>query len=136
MQDKPNTKKTTILIIDDEKAVCVSLKFVLARIKNYEILTTTSPIEGIKLAEENHPDLILLDIIMPEMDGTEVATRLANNLSTKNIPIAFVSVLAEKQDLEDKGGIIGGHPFISKPVNIKSLLASIDSLLQETPTNN
>ncbi|MEK6715783.1 MAG: response regulator [Candidatus Omnitrophota bacterium] len=132
MKNESCYRKAKILIIDDEKSVCKLLKFIMERTKKYEVWATTSPIEGINLAKRNHPDLILLDIIMSEMDGTEVAVRLSDDPSTKDILIVFVSVLANQQEIENKKGFIGGHPFISKPLNTKILMARIESLLKET----
>lgn len=127
-------KKSKILIIDDEEDVCVYLKSILERTGKFEAYSTTSPIEGIALAKDKHPDMILLDIMMPEMDGTEVAVHLNEDSETKDILIVFVSVLVQPQDLKEKNGVIGGHPFISKPIDKDELIARIETLLQETHT--
>jgi two-component system cell cycle response regulator/two-component system alkaline phosphatase synthesis response regulator PhoP/putative two-component system response regulator len=124
-------KKAKILIIDDEEDVCVYLKSILERTGKFEVFATTSPIEGIELAKTRHPDLILLDIMMPEMDGTYVAEQLHNKSSTRDILIVFVTVLAKQKDVEESGGLIGGHPFIAKPIQKEELVARIESLLQE-----
>lgn len=140
MTDESSSRKAKILIIDDEKTTCELLKSTMERTKKYEVWSTTSPSEGIDLAKKYRPDLILLDIVMPEMDGTEVATRLGDDPSTKNILIVFVSVLANQEEVDSKKGVIGGHPFISKPLNTKILMARIDSLLEDaniiTPNEN
>ncbi|PIQ88996.1 MAG: hypothetical protein COV72_05425 [Candidatus Omnitrophica bacterium CG11_big_fil_rev_8_21_14_0_20_42_13] len=126
-------KKAKILIIDDEKTMCASLKSFLERTGKYEIYSTTSPIEGINLAKKKQPDLILLDIIMAEMDGSEVAAYLSDDPSTKDILILFVSVLVNREEVEKNKGLVGGRPFISKPLDIKKLMARIESLLQVPP---
>lgn len=125
-------KKAKILIIDDEEDVCVYLKSILDRTRKFEVCSTTSPIEGIALAKSNHPDLILLDVLMPEMDGTEVAEKLRDSLSTKDILIVFVTVLAKREDIEENEGKIGGHPFIAKPIQKEELIGRIETLLHET----
>ncbi|MFC1646559.1 two-component system response regulator [Candidatus Omnitrophota bacterium] len=124
-------KKAKILIIDDEKDICDSLGRILERTGKYEVWTTTSPIKSISLAKKNHPDLILLDIIMPEMNGAIVAERLAKDPSTKDIRIAFVTVLAGQKEIKKGYGLIGGHPFISKPFSKEKILERIEFLLQE-----
>jgi CheY-like chemotaxis protein len=124
-------KKAKILIIDDEEDICVHLKSILERTKNYEVWSTTNPREGIELAKDHHPDLILLDVLMPEMDGTEVAEQLREESSTKVILIVFVTVLAQRGAIEENEGLIGGHPFIAKPILKEDLLARIESLLQQ-----
>lgn len=125
-------KKPKILIIDDEKDVCAYLGSILERTGKFEVLVTTSPNEGIALAKTRHPDLILLDIIMSEMDGTEVAEELYNDSSTRGILVAFVTVLASRKDVEQNEGMIGGHPLISKEIGKEELIARIESLLHET----
>ncbi|MCX5713380.1 MAG: response regulator, partial [Candidatus Omnitrophica bacterium] len=100
-----NYKKARILIIDDEEDVCVYLKSILERTGKFEAWATTSPIEGIELAKRVHPDMILLDIMMPEMDGTEVAERLHKDDEAKNILVVFVSVLVSPRDIKESGGM-------------------------------
>ncbi|MCX5697346.1 MAG: response regulator [Candidatus Omnitrophica bacterium] len=124
-------RKTKILIIDDEEDVCVYLKSILERTGKFEASATTSPIEGIELAKSTHPDVILLDIIMSEMDGTEVAAQLYEDHDTRDILVIFVSVLVKPQDLKENEGKIGGHPFISKPLDKDDLIARLETLLQE-----
>lgn len=126
----PRDKKARILIIDDEKDIGVYLKAKMERTGKFEAWATTSPYDGISLAREHHPDLILLDIMMPEMDGTEVAERLSSDRSTKDILIVFFSVLADRQDVEKNDGTIGGRPFIPKNIEGKEVVAHIESLLQ------
>ncbi len=124
--------KAKILIIDDERDTCDFLERILERTGKYEVWATTSPIESISLAKKNHPDLILLDIIMPEMDGTTVAERLAKDSRTRDILIAFVSVLAGQKEIDKGEGIIGGHPFIPKPFSKDQILERVESLLQKS----
>lgn len=124
-------RKAKILIIDDEEDTCIYLKSILERTRKFEVLASTDPVEGIALAKNNHPDLILLDIIMPEMDGTQVAEHLSNDHTTKDILIVFFSVLASPQEVEENEGTIGGHPFISKPIVKEELIARLESLLHE-----
>jgi two-component system alkaline phosphatase synthesis response regulator PhoP len=124
--------KPKILIIDDEEDVCVYLKSILERTGKFEVWATASPGEGIALAKSNRPDLILLDIIMPEMDGTEVAEELQKTPSTRDILVVFVTVLAKREDVEGCEGIIGGHPFLCKTLDREEFIARIESLLHET----
>jgi len=81
-----------ILIIDDQKDNLISIEAVIGiNITNCKVLTALSGKQGIKLAKEEQPDTILLDIIMPEMDGYEVCKQLKEDLSTKHIPIILIS---------------------------------------------
>lgn len=124
-------KRAKILIIDDEEDICAHLKSILGRTGKFQVWATTHPAEGIALAKSNHPDLILLDLIMPEMDGTQVAESLHDDPSTKDILIVFSSVLADPRFIERHGGVVGGHPFISKFVVKEELIARLEALLQE-----
>jgi len=122
-------KKTKILIIDDEEDICHFLKSGLERTKKFEVLTSTQADRGIVLAKTFHPDLILLDISMPEMDGSQVAEALRADTSTKDIPVVFLTALARKEEVEEGSGMIGGHLFIAKPVETKELIDRIESIL-------
>ena len=121
--------KAKILIIDDEEDICIYLKSILERTGKFNVLASMSPTDGLNLAKSFHPDLILLDIVMSGMDGTVVAEHLAKDESTKDILVAFVSVLAKANEV-DESGMIGKHHFIAKPIAKDELVARIESLLQ------
>ena len=124
--------KKKILMIDDEEDFCFFTKKNLDKTREFEVIIETSAIQGIKTAIEQKPDLILLDIIMPELDGSEVAFRLVNDLRTKDIPIIFLTCLAEEKELGRYDGLnlVGGRPFIAKPCNISDLVKVIKEVLE------
>jgi len=104
--------RNSILIVDDEKS---NLKFLSSILRaDYTIYTAKSGEDAIKKAEELLPDLILLDIIMPEIDGHEVAAALKKSRKTKEIPIIFISSLGSSED-EEKGLTLEAVDYISKP---------------------
>jgi CheY-like chemotaxis protein len=121
--------KTRILVIDDEDIVCESIRLTLEATGNYEVMSSTSGSEGLRLAEIHQPDLVLLDIMMPEMSGAEVAERLVKNDKTCDIPIAFITGLLTKDDVEKRQGFIHGFLFISKPLTPSDLVAQVESVL-------
>lgn len=127
-------KPWKILIVDDEEDICHYLKSILEKTKKFQVWITTDPAEGITLAKSNHPDLVLLDIIMPGIDGSEVAERLKSDPTTRDILIVFLSVLALREDIEKNGGVIGGHPFIAKSFTKDELITRLEELLQERST--
>ena len=129
-KSKPSISKKTILVIDDEEDFCYFVKLNLEETGNYEVLTATSGVEGIKKAINFQPDIILLDIIMPNMTGTQVAEALLNNKSTKNIPIIFVTAIAKRSEVGRKDEKIGGRLFMFKPVQFDDLMTEIDSQLK------
>ena len=123
--------KTKILMIDDEKDFTHFMKLNLESTEEFEVCVTDSGSQGIQLAKKERPDLILLDIFMPEMDGTAVAEKLLEDLSTKDIPIIFVTAVVTKQDVVSKGGLIGGRHVLAKPVTTQEMISSIRMVLQE-----
>jgi CheY-like chemotaxis protein len=129
-KSKPSISKKTILVIDDEEDFCYFVKLNLEETGNYEVLTATSGAEGIKKAINYQPDIILLDIIMPNMTGTQVAEELLNNKSTKNIPIIFVTAIAKRSEVGRRDEKIGGRLFMFKPVRFDDLMTEIDTQLK------
>ena len=108
-----DSKQATILIVDDQPANIHALAALLK--KDYRILTATRGEKALELAAQAPlPDLILLDIVMPDMDGHEVCCRLKNDEATKAIPIIFVTALGEERD-EEHGLNLGAADYISKP---------------------
>ncbi len=121
--------RTKILMIDDEEDLAFFVRVNLEKTGKFTVLTATRGLEGIKLAKSEKPDLILLDLVMPEMDGGQVAAQLLANTSTKNIPIIFLTALAEKEQVEAYEGKIGGRDYIAKPVTSEELIVRIESVL-------
>lgn len=119
-----------ILIIDDEEDFRFFVKGNLENTEEFHVLEAASGKEGIKIATEEKPDLILLDISMPEMSGEEVSKRLSKIPETNKTPILFFTALITKNEIED-GEIsnIAGHKFIAKPIATKQLVAAINNTL-------
>ena len=124
-----NEKKTDILIIDDEADFCHFIKLNLESTNQYTVYTATSGRKGIQMAKSRRPDLILLDVFMPEMDGTMVAEHLLEDASTRDIPIIFLTAVATKRDVTGGGGMIGGRHMIAKPVSTNDLISTVRSVL-------
>ena len=106
------TKKNSLLIIDDSTANITLLHKILA--EEYIIYAAKSGEEGIKIAFEQIPDIILLDIIMPDMDGFEVLSNLKEDDRTRAIPVIFISGLNSAES-EEKGLLLGASDYIVKP---------------------
>ena len=127
-----NKKKTRILIVDDEERNVKLLEAQLS-VSGYEVLTAHSGNQGVIEAEDNLPDLIILDFMMPDMSGAQVALRLKENPDTKNIPIIFLTSILKKDFLDKEiVNIIGNQVFIAKPVGKKELIQTIESVLKES----
>lgn len=104
--------KQTVLAIDDVPANLKLLGEILA--PEYRFLVATSGAQGLDIASAKQPDLILLDVMMPEMDGYEVCARLKANPLTQSIPVIFITALKEETD-EEKGLEIGAIDYVTKP---------------------
>jgi two-component system cell cycle response regulator len=115
-----------VLLIDDIEA---NRKLIGAQLAHeyYTVRTAASGEEGISLARAEEPDIILLDVMMPGMDGYEVCRRLKTDEATRHVPIVFVSALDERVD-RLKGLELGAEDFLTKPVNTAQLLARMRSL--------
>jgi DNA-binding response OmpR family regulator len=119
-------KKKKILIIDDEEGFTLMVKMGLEHTGKYEVRTETKGTNGFDAAREFKPDLILLDVVMPDVQGGEVAYQLKNNHLTSNIPIVFLTAIATKDETEELGEVIGGHPVIAKEAELKELINCIE----------
>jgi len=117
-----------ILVVDDEEEVLTHLSNILKR-ANYEVTATTKGKEATELAMKLRPDLIILDIVMPDMGGSEVSSILAANPSTANIPIIFLTGILTKQEEEAIGSKTGKHYVIAKPITGKELLEIVGKVL-------
>ena len=122
-------RKAKVLIIDDEEDFCHFVKLNLERSGKFQVWASTKAVTGINTAKIQQPDVILLDILMPEMDGAQVAENLLNDEATKKIPIIFLTALAQRKEVEDSSGIIGGRTFIAKPVTQDELIKRIEEAI-------
>lgn len=118
--------KRKILIIDDEEFFTKLVRLNLEKTGKYEVRAENKGTDGLAAAREFKPDLILLDILMEDMEGSEVAVQLQNDASTKDIPVVFLTAVVKKEELENGSGVIGGHPFIAKPVSTAELVNCIE----------
>jgi len=105
-------KKNSILIVDDELLNLKMLRSILH--DEYTVFTAKDGQTAIEIATDEKPDLILLDILMPEMDGYEVLTKLKNDTETRHIPVIFITGLDSKSE-EEKGLSMDAADYISKP---------------------
>lgn len=121
------TQQKTILIIDDEPALCVTVKMRLER-HNYNVLTALGAKEGLEKIKEHKPDLVILDIMMPEMDGFEVCRRIKRDAEISSIPVVMLTALGLEEDTK-KAFAMGAEGYLVKPVSEESLLSTIKQLL-------
>lgn len=114
----------TILVVDDVVSNVLLLRVLLTNEK-FKVITASNGKEALSQAVNAHPDLILLDVMMPEMNGFEVAERLKSDPETQNIPIIFLTALNTTADIV-KGFKVGANDFISKPFNKEELVIRVN----------
>ncbi|MFH1753689.1 MAG: response regulator [Candidatus Omnitrophota bacterium] len=125
-------KRKKLLLVDDEPDILAVMAAIL-RNGGYDVIQARSGEEALSLAEAQKPDLILLDIKMPGMDGVKTTDALKNNPKTKNIPIAYLTNLVEEDEVLDGhvlGSRIGGLYFIPKTYGSEKILELVKENLE------
>ncbi len=124
------SKKHTILIVDDTKA---NINILLSLLSSYDVVVALSGKEALKMVKKNEIDIILLDIMMPDMDGYEVCEILKSKQKTKDIPVLFITAKTDEDSIE-KAYDIGGVDYVTKPFKSKELIARIKTHLKLNET--
>jgi len=119
-----NNKK--VLIIDDEVAFTNVVKLTLEGKEGYEVCVENDPRMAVATARKFWPDIIVLDVVMPELDGGEVHTQLKADPVLKHIPIIFLTAIVRKKEVDEHQGMIGGRFFLAKPVSTDALIGAIE----------
>ncbi|MBI5567651.1 MAG: response regulator [Chloroflexi bacterium] len=116
-----------ILVIDDDQGVLQLVKLILSH-EGHQVLVAADGFQGLKIARQQRPDLILLDLMLPGIDGFEVCSRLRQDSSTANVPVLIVS--AKSQDTDRSAGAkVGANGYLTKPYQRSELLAQIEVFL-------
>jgi two-component system alkaline phosphatase synthesis response regulator PhoP len=119
--------KRKILVVDDEKELVKLVTFNLS-IAGYNVLSAKNGIEALEISEQENPDLIILDIMLPRIDGWEVCRRLRQNPHTANIPIIMLSALSEVDD-KLRGFDLGIDDYVTKPFSPRELVVRVKRVL-------
>lgn len=118
-----------VMIVDDEPDIRRLVSFTLAR-HGYEVVEAEDGLAAVELAEREGPDLILMDVMMPVMNGYEAVQRLRDNEGTSHIPVVMLS--AKSQRAEVQAGLdSGAREYICKPFTPKDLVAQVTKYLEE-----
>ena len=122
-QKKAKVRTRSILVVEDDETTLIMLDKVLSG-AGYKVITASNGIDALGLARDKRPDLLILDIVLPGLDGILVASRLKDDPKTRDIPIIFFSSL-EVKDIENRKDASSDWRFLRKPCNREELLQEI-----------
>jgi len=124
--------KKKILVVDDETSITRLLKLNLEKGGAFIVRTENEGSKTLAAAKEFKPDLILLDVMMPDIDGGDVAAIIQADPVLRSVPIVFLTAAVKKEEIEAKGGMVGGFPYIAKPLDLKGVTDVIERTLAGT----
>ena len=122
-----------ILVIEDDPASLRLMQYILEH-KGYEVLTAVNGLDGLKKARNKEPDLILLDVMLPGMDGFDICYHLRAEPQTAKLPILMLSAKAREVD-RDTGLKVGADYYITKPVAPAEIISNVEALLAQGEHN-
>src|SRR4029450_7811723 len=126
--DSINDSARRILIIDNDKNTTYLVKILLEKTGRYLVFEENQPTRAHQTARNFRPDLIFLDVIMPDRDGAEIAAQIRSDPELQHTPIIFLTALVTRAEA-NAGLHIDGHPFLAKPINIQELIKTIEEHL-------
>jgi CheY-like chemotaxis protein len=121
-----DNEKKRILVVDDEPSITRLLKLNLEQTGDYEVATENVPKAALATAEEFRPELILLDVMMPDLDGGDLAAAFQTSPTTKGVPVVFLTATVTREEVRARHGLVGGLPFLAKPVNLHEVLGCLE----------
>ena len=124
--------KETILVVDDEEDILELVRYNLSR-EGYRVSCATTGEAGLELAQSEHPDLVLLDLMLPGIDGLEVCRLLKSSPASQGIPVVILSAKGEEADVVT-GLEVGADDYVVKPFSPRVMLARIKSVLRRRKT--
>jgi DNA-binding response OmpR family regulator len=119
--------KPTVLVADDNADICELLQAGLGRL-NLDVLVATNGREAYELIVSRRPSLALLDLIMPEINGLEVLTKLREDADFSTLPVILITARTQDEDIE-RGFNLGANDYILKPFNLKDLTTKVVAIL-------
>ena len=122
-------REKRILIIDDNIEFSNLVRSKLQETGRYEVRVENDGLPGIETARTFKPDLILLDVVMPDMDGPEVAEKIQEDNTIANVPIVFLTSIVSDEEVKSHRGVIGGRHFIAKTERIQNIISYVDQIL-------
>ncbi len=121
--------KKRILLVDDEAPMTRMMRRNLEATGRFEVLDVNDSAAALQQARQFRPDLVFLDVMMPGVDGGDVAAAFAEDPSLAKVPIIFLTAIVSKHEVKPIGSKIGKHVYMAKPVKLEDLLACIETHL-------
>jgi CheY-like chemotaxis protein len=124
MENPPQKKR--VFIVDDESGFTRLLKLTLEKTGRFKVLEENDGTKAWLAAREFAPDIVFLDVVMPKIDGGDVAQKIRSDPLLRHVPIVFLTAIVSEKE---GGHTFGGFPFISKPVSLEAMIECIDEQL-------
>ncbi len=121
--------KRRVLMVDDDELMLSAVKRYLEGTGRFLVQTEKNSARARAVARDFKPELILLDVVMPNYDGGDVATFLSQDPETRDIPILFLTSMITPEQVEKHEGTIAGHPFVAKPAGVREILRRVETML-------
>ena len=121
--------KKKILLVDDEVALTRMVKLNLERTGRYEVQAVNEGTKALEAARAFRPDLVLLDVMMPDLSGSDVAEQLGEDPTLAGLKYVFMTAIVSKEETGEGAATIGGREFLAKPVKTDELIATIERVL-------
>ena len=125
--------KKRVLVVDDEPDLTFMVNLALEQTGDFDVKEINEADSALSAARQFHPDLIILDVMMPGMDGGDVAQELAADPHLKHVPIVFLTATVQKGEVDKGGGMIAGRQFLPKPLEIDDLIGCVRRMTNENP---
>jgi two-component system alkaline phosphatase synthesis response regulator PhoP len=126
--------KKRILVVDDEPSILETIRFHL-ELSDYDVVSAADGVEALKLARSEHPDLILLDLMLPRMDGYKVCKMLKMDKRYRTIPVIMLTAKAGSVD-EVEGYQSGADAYIKKPFDLEELSGVVQDMIEQSVDRN
>jgi CheY-like chemotaxis protein len=123
--------KKRILLVDDEPSFTRIVRRHLEGTGKYEIRVENDSMKVLAAAREFQPDLVVLDVIMPDMDGGEIAAIMRADARLKRVPLVFLTAIVSKEHVQRQGDVIGGQTYLAKPLDMPDLIRHIEEKLDQ-----
>jgi len=116
-------KERKVMIVDDEPGFTRLLKLTLERTGRFEVMEENDGTKAWMVARDFNPDIVFIDVVMPEIDGGDVAQQIRSDPALAHVPIVFLTAIVREKE---GGHEIGGFPFLAKPVSLDSVIQTIE----------